>query len=78
MIDDVTVYLVYRSPSSPPEAIIELENLDKNVSKNSILIGDFNMPDIDWEAWTGARKWAGFLDAVKTLCLSKLSHTHKR
>jgi hypothetical protein len=26
-IDDVTVYLVYRSTNSPPEAIVELENL---------------------------------------------------
>ncbi len=71
MIDDVTVYLVYSSPSSPPEAIVELENLVKSVSRNSILIGDFNMPDIDWEAWTGARKSAGFLDAVEAPCLSK-------
>ncbi len=50
MIDDVIVYLVYRSPNSPPEAIVELENLVKSVTKNSVLIGDFNLPDIDWES----------------------------
>ncbi len=72
MIDDVTIYLVYRSPSSPLEAIVELENLVKSLSRNSILIGDFNMPDIDWEAWTGARKSVGFLDAVEDALLEQM------
>ncbi len=39
---------------------------------NSILIGDFNMPDIDWETWTGARNWAGFLDAVEDALLEQM------
>jgi len=72
MIDDVTVYLVYRSPNSPPEAIVELENLVKSVTKNSVLIGDFNLPDVDWETRTGSRKFAGFLDAVEDSLLEQM------
>jgi hypothetical protein len=34
----------------------ELEGLVKAVGRNSILIGDFNLPDIDWNAGTGARR----------------------
>jgi endonuclease/exonuclease/phosphatase family metal-dependent hydrolase len=50
----------------------ELENLVKSVNKNSVLVGDFNMPDIDWETWTGTRKTAGFLDAVEDALLEQL------
>jgi hypothetical protein len=52
LICNVTFYLVYRSPNSPPppttEVIHSLENLLKSVNKNSVMIGDFNLPDVDW------------------------------
>jgi hypothetical protein len=48
LICDVTFYLVYRSPNSPLKAIHSLENLLKSVNKNSVMIGDFNLPDVDW------------------------------
>ena len=32
----------------PPEAIHSMENLLKSVNKNSVMIGDFNLPDVDW------------------------------
>jgi hypothetical protein len=72
IVNDVTVYLVYRSPNSPPETMAERENLVKSVTKNSVLIGDFNLPDIDWESWTGSRKSAGFLDAVEDALLEQM------
>lgn len=50
----------------------ELENLVKSVNKNSVLVGDFNMPDIEWETWTGTKKTAGFLDAVEDALLEQL------
>jgi hypothetical protein len=71
-INDVTFYLVYRSPNSPPEAMKDLEGLVKSVGRNSILIGDFNLPDIDWEAGTGARRSREFMDAAEEALLEQL------
>jgi hypothetical protein len=47
-ISDITIYLVYRSPNATVEAMASLVDLVKNVRKNTIIIGDFNLPDIDW------------------------------
>jgi hypothetical protein len=41
---------VPKLPPPPPttEVIHSLENLLKSVNKNSVMIGDFNLPDVDW------------------------------
>ena len=46
---DLSVILIYWSPSSGAENIRELEELIRTTGKNTILIGDFNFPDLDWE-----------------------------
>ncbi len=46
---DVSVCLKYRSPNAPPEAMKELVDLVKDVGKNTVLIGDFNLSDINWD-----------------------------
>ncbi len=46
---DVTFYLVYRSPNATDENINKLIELVKTVEKDSVLIGDFNLPEVDWE-----------------------------
>jgi hypothetical protein len=50
----------------------ELEGLVKAVGRNSILIGDFNLPDINWNAGTGARRSRDFLDATEEAMLEQL------
>jgi hypothetical protein len=47
LICDITFYLVYRSPNAPPGTMCDLERVIRNVEKNSVLIGDFNLPGID-------------------------------
>ena len=41
-------YLVYRPSNSPAQNTIELMNLVSMCEKNCVLLGDFNIPEIDW------------------------------
>jgi len=73
-----TLYLVYRPPSSTDmKGMVEII---KNVGPNSILIGDFNLPGIDWQAGTSDRKSKDFLEAADEKFLEQLVEfpTHTR
>jgi len=48
-LHDIIFYLIYRSPNAPPESIDYLANLLRTAGKNSVFIGDFNLPEVDWE-----------------------------
>lgn len=79
-VNDVTFYLIYRSPNSPPETMNELENLVRSVEKKAVLIGDFNLPDVDWSTGVGAARSRDFLEAVDDSLLEQLVYfpTHIR
>ena len=47
-----TVYLLYRPPSAGPSSKTELSELLRSAEKNSLLIGDFNLPGINWSSRT--------------------------
>jgi hypothetical protein len=49
MGNSLNFVLTYRSPSTREENTIELCNLLPGFEHNMVLIGDINMPDIDWE-----------------------------
>ncbi len=53
---DVTFYLVYRSPNATEENMNKLIELVKTVEKDSVLIGDFNLPEVDWEMGETTRR----------------------
>jgi hypothetical protein len=61
LVGDVTLYLVYRSPNAPAQSIQELAMLVRAAEKNSIFIGDFNLPDIDWSNGTCLAKSRPFV-----------------
>ena len=65
-----TIYLVYRPPTSTDMA--GLINLIQNVTPNSILIGDFNIPGIDWHTGRAAGRAGEFLDAAEEKFLEQL------
>ena len=46
----VRVCNFYRSPNSSPNHLLELLTRNKNIFEHEqiILLGDFNMPDVDW------------------------------
>jgi len=58
-----TICLVYRPPNSTD--MDGLANLIKNAPPNSILIGDFNLPGIDWESGTATGRAREILEAAE-------------
>ena len=71
-IDDLYVTLVYRPPSAPAGSITVLAEYIKSAEKNSLLIGDFNLPDIDWRGGTAKGKSREFLDAMEDRHMSQM------
>jgi hypothetical protein len=56
---DTTLYVIYRPPNSSQPNMDRLADLISSAGKNTIMIGDFNLPGVDWEAGTaraGERK----------------------
>ena len=70
--EDLSVILIYLSPSSGAENIRELEELIRTRGKNTILIGDFNFPDLDWEKGTASGRTKGLLEAASDNMLEQL------
>jgi endonuclease/exonuclease/phosphatase family metal-dependent hydrolase len=64
--------LVYRPPAAPVNSILELEEAVKTAGKNSLLIGDFNLPDIDWERGIAGGRSADFVAAVEDNMMEQL------
>ena len=71
-IRDIVVYLLYRSPNAQPEAMAELTHLVKNAEKSSIIFGDFNLPEINWESGTTAARSREFLAATEDALMEQL------
>jgi len=46
--DNLNVILIYRPPSSGQDNTVELCEILRCIDKNTVIIGDFNMPGIDW------------------------------
>ena len=61
---NLTVTLVYRPPRARIQNTQELCKLFKNSGENSILIGDFNFPTINWSDLTSDRNCETFLQCV--------------
>ena len=63
--DTVNICLVYRSPNSSNVNNTELNSLLLSLPKNSLIIGDFNYPNIDWNTFTSSSaNVRQFLDIV--------------
>ena len=54
--DKLLLTAIYRSPSSPQEDCIKLNNLFKEINSRQfshiLIMGNFNYPGIDWLNWT--------------------------
>ena len=72
VIRGVTFYLIYRSPNSPVEEYTKLAELIRGAEKNSILIGDFNLPQINWMDGTARGACSVVLDAVEDTLMTQL------
>ena len=47
-VHDLTIYLVYRSPNAAQDSYDKLSDLIRRAGRNSIIIGDLNLPEVDW------------------------------
>jgi hypothetical protein len=63
----INVFLVYRPPNCLKENCDKLNEILENAPNNSILIGDFNYPGIDWDNLTSDNKSLTFLNT----CIDK-------
>ena len=59
------IYLVYRPPSSGQENKDLLCDLEKDADRNSIMVGDFNLPGIDWDSGVAEARDQPFVKAMQ-------------
>ncbi len=71
-IADITFYLIYKSPNAPQTAINGLAELVRCAPKASIFIGDFNLPEVDWEEQQATGRAGPLLEAMQERLLSQL------
>ena len=61
---DINLYLIYRSPNSTLFNNELLTNLILNCDDNSLIVGDFNFPSIDWSSLDCDSRTKCFVDAI--------------
>ncbi len=64
-ICDVSFYLLYRSPNAPPEALVKLAELVRSAPKNCFFIGDFNLPEVEWDTGESSSRAKPLLEAME-------------
>ena len=70
--EDIHVHCVYRSPNSTTDMSAEVKNYIRSIPNNSILVGDFNYPEVDWSTLTCMNSQSKeFLDAVSNSFLNQ-------
>ena len=72
VVRGVTFYLVYRSPNSPVTELTKLAELIRRAEKDCIIIGDFNLPQLDWKAGTARGHGMVVMDAVEDALMSQM------
>jgi Endonuclease-reverse transcriptase len=51
-VSDIIMYLIYRSPSSGLNSFSGMPDLLREAEKKCEIVGDFNVPEIDWDSGT--------------------------
>jgi Reverse transcriptase (RNA-dependent DNA polymerase)/Endonuclease-reverse transcriptase len=69
---DTTLYLVYRPPNSSQQNTVFLADLIRNAAPNSILIGDFNLPGVDWETGEARPNERPVVEAVQDALMDQM------
>ena len=71
-VSNVTFYLLYRSPNAPPQTMAALTELVRSVKRDSVLIGDFNLPDINWDTGEASARTREFKEAVDDALMEQM------
>ena len=70
--EDIHIYCFYHSPNSSVEMTAEVMDYIKTIPRSSILVGDFNYPEVDWCTLTcGNPQSQEFLDTVNNSFLNQ-------
>ena len=72
IVRGITFYLIYHSPNSTAEELKRLAELIRQSEKNCVLIGDFNLPTIDWEAATARGAAVEVLETFEDMLMTQL------
>ena len=70
--EKLNLVFIYRPPSSDLQNLEELCKIVKNSDKNTIIIGDFNLPSINWRNGTADQKGRRLLEAVEEADMTQL------
>ena len=65
-------YVIYQPPSSGQENFDLLCELVDNAEKNSIMVGDFNLPNIDWSSGEARGREAKFVTVLQDNYMEQL------
>ncbi len=68
----LNILLIYRPPSSNVENLDKLCELLKNLDKNTLILGDFNLPGIDWINLTSDSRGRRLVETVEEEGLDQL------
>ena len=68
----LNIILIYRPPSSDVENLEKLCNIVTRAKKNTIIIGDFNLPSINWRRGTGDVRGRRLLEAAEEADMAQL------
>lgn len=71
-LKDITIFLIYRSPNATQESIDNLAALLRSAGKNSILIGDFNLPEVNWETGLAPGRLGALMAAIEDGLMDQL------
>jgi hypothetical protein len=55
-VDSMYFYLLYRPPSGGNLSKEQISEIFRSAEQNSLIIGDFNLPDIDWVSGTATSR----------------------
>lgn len=70
--DPLHIVLIYRPPSAGPENTEMLCDIVKNLGRGSMLVGDFNLPGINWETETADARGRELLKTAREESFSQL------
>ncbi len=62
--EKLNMFLIYRPPSSGHNNLAELCEILRKADRNTVMIGDFNLPGTDWENEQSDAKGRELLDTV--------------
>jgi hypothetical protein len=80
LVHDITCYLIYRPPNGTVENMTRLAELINTAGKNTVFIGDFNLPGVDWRTGQGRGAEKRVVEAVQENLCEQMVHfsTHAK